>query len=64
MEAIEVLFPLTESGAIMYTMGEVAMWIVIGIILGFTGGFTLGLREGNRVGYVRGKIAGSKRARS
>ena len=48
----------------MYTMGEVAMWIVIGIILGFAGGYTLGLKEANRVGYVRGKIAGSKRSRS
>jgi len=46
----------------MYTIGEVFMWICIGILLGFAGGYTLGLREGNRVGYVRGKIAGSKRS--
>jgi hypothetical protein len=44
----------------MYSMGEVFMWIMIGILLGFSVGYTIGLKEGNRVGFVRGKISASK----
>jgi hypothetical protein len=44
----------------MYTMTEVAIWILIGVGIGFTFGYTIGLKEGNRVGFVRGKISASK----
>jgi hypothetical protein len=44
----------------MYSMGEVFIWIMIGILVGFTSGYTIGLKEGNRVGFVRGKISASK----
>jgi hypothetical protein len=47
----------------MYTMGEVAAWLLLGVFAGFVVGYTIGLKEGNRVGYVRGKIAGSRFAR-
>jgi len=47
----------------MYTIGEVAMWLLLGVFAGFAVGYTIGLKEGNRVGYVRGKIAGGRAAR-
>jgi len=41
----------------MYTIGEVAMWLLIGVGIGFVGGYTAGLKEGKREGFIRGKIA-------
>jgi len=48
------------TGAKMYTIKEVAMWLLLGVGIGFTFGYTIGLKEGTRAGYVRGKIAGQK----
>lgn len=44
----------------MYTVGEVAMWILIASTMGFTIGYTVGLKEGKREGFIRGKIAARK----
>jgi hypothetical protein len=44
----------------MYSIGEVAMWILIASTAGFTIGYTVGLKEGKREGFIRGKIAARK----
>ncbi len=44
----------------MYSIGEVAMWILIASTMGFTIGYTVGLKEGKREGFIRGKIAARK----
>jgi len=44
----------------MYTLGEVAAWLLIGVLMGFISAYTLGLKEGKREGFVRGKIAARK----
>ena len=41
----------------MYSIGEVAMWILIASTMGFTIGYTVGLKGGKREGFIRGKIA-------
>ncbi len=41
----------------MYTIMEVAAWMMLGILTGFTGGYGLGMKEGKREGFIRGKIA-------
>jgi hypothetical protein len=44
----------------MYSMGEVAMWMLLGVGIGFVSGYTAGLKEGKREGFIRGKIAARK----
>lgn len=44
----------------MYSLPEVAMWMLIGVGIGFASGYTLGLKEGKREGFIRGKIAARK----
>ena len=41
----------------MYTITEVAAWLMLGVLTGFVGGYGLGLKEGKREGFIRGKIA-------
>ena len=41
----------------MYTLQEVAMWMLLGVGIGFTSGYAVGLKEGKREGFIRGKIA-------
>ena len=47
----------------MYSIGEVAMWLLIGVAIGFTFGYTAVLKEGKREGFIRGKIAARKAVR-
>ena len=44
----------------MYSIGEVAMWMLLGVGIGFVSGYTAGLKEGTREGFIRGKIAARK----
>ena len=44
----------------MYTFGETAAWLLIGVSGGFMVGYTVGFREGKAVGIVRGKIMAGK----
>lgn len=44
----------------MYTITEVAAWLMLGVLTGFVGGYSLGLKEGKREGFIRGKIAARK----
>jgi hypothetical protein len=46
----------------MYTIMEVAAWLLFGVFVGFASGYTLGLKEGKREGFIRGKIAARKNA--
>lgn len=41
----------------MYTITEVAAWMLLGVGTGFVGGYGIGLKEGKREGFIRGKIA-------
>jgi len=44
----------------MYTITEVAAWMLLSVGTGFVGGYTAGLKEGKREGFIRGKIAARK----
>jgi hypothetical protein len=46
----------------MYTLAEVAGWMLLGTFIGFTFGYTLGFKEGKAFGFTRGKIAGSRKS--
>ena len=50
------------SGAKMYTLREVAVWMLLGVAIGFMSGYTAGLKEGKREGFIRGKIAARRKA--
>ena len=50
------------SGAKMYTIMEVAAWMMLGVLTGFIGGYASGLKEGKREGFIRGKISARRNA--
>jgi hypothetical protein len=62
MEAIKGLLPLTESGAKMFTILELAM-VVIACSAGWClVGWSIGYKQGVKDGFNRGRAAGMRAA--